>query len=71
MKLSRRKKHLRNKAVEKARKVLDNQMPKNTNFTSDSARQRIAELITDMMFSEFIVESRSSRSLLDKFLKRL
>lgn len=69
MKLQRRKKHLRNKAVKKARDLMDSQMPRNTNFTADSARQRIAEIITDMMFNEFVIESRT-KSLLAKFRKR-
>ena len=69
MKLQRRKKYLRNKAVKKARDIMDSQMPRNTNFTADSARQRIAEIITDMMFNEFVIESRT-RSLLAKLRKR-
>lgn len=63
MRLLRRKKYLRNKVLKKARELMDTQMPRNTNFTSDSSRQRIAEIITDMIFDNFVVESKTRRSL--------
>ena len=38
---------------------MDSQMPRNTNFTSNAARQRIAEIITDMIFYEFHVDEKT------------
>ena len=63
MRLLRRKKYLRNKVVKKAREIMDSQMPRNTNFTADASRQRIAEIITNMIFDNFVVESKTRRSL--------
>jgi hypothetical protein len=56
-------KRLRKLAVKKAQYVLDTQMPKNTNYYSFAARQQIAEIIINMIFKDFSIESKLKERL--------
>jgi PBP1b-binding outer membrane lipoprotein LpoB len=69
MRYKKSNRKLRLKAVQKAKELMDNSMPRNTNFTSSAARQRISEIIIDMIFSEFEVEEKST-GILKRLKKR-
>ena len=72
MKYVKSKRKLREKALKKAKTLMDTQMPRNTNFTSNAARQRISEIIIEMIFKEFAVEEKSKGMMakLSKLRKR-
>ncbi len=72
MKYVKSKRKLREKALRKAKTLMDTQMPRNTNFTSNAARQRISEIIIEMIFKEFAVEEKSKGMMakLSKLRKR-
>ena len=72
MKYTKSKRKLREKALKRAKTLMDTQMPRNTNFTSNAARQRISELIIEMIFKEFAVKEKSKGMMakLSKFRKR-
>ena len=59
MRCTRKSSRLKTRATKKAKELMDSQMPRNTNFTSNAARQRIAEIIIDMVFEEFYVDKKS------------
>lgn len=59
MRYTRKSNRLKRRATKKAKELMDSQMPRNTNFTSNAARQRIAEIITDMIFYEFHVDEKT------------
>ena len=69
MKYVKSKRKLREKALQKAKTLMDTQMPRNTNFTSNAARQRISEIIIEMIFREFAVEEKNKR-VMAKIRKR-
>ncbi len=72
MKYVKSKRKLREKALRKAKTLMDTQMPRNTNFTSNAARERISEIIIEMIFKEFAVEEKSKGMMakLSKLRKR-
>lgn len=72
MKYVKSKRKLREKALQKAKTLMDTQMPRNTNFTSNAARQKISEIIIEMIFKEFAVEEKSKGMMakLSKLRKR-
>ena len=70
MKYTKSKKRTKLKAIKRAKELMDSRMPKNTNFTANAARQRISEIIIDMIFNEFSVEEKS-KGLLKRLRKRL
>jgi len=70
MKYTKNSKKLKKRAVKKARELMDTQMPRNTNFTSSAARQRIAEIITNMIFNEFCVDKKP-KGILSRLRKKV
>lgn len=69
MKYKKSKKRLKSKAIKKAKELMDTKMPRNTNFTASAARQRISEIIIEMIFNDFSVEEKS-KGMLAKLKKR-
>jgi len=63
MRYIKSKKRMRLKAIKKAKDLMDTHMPRNTNFTSNAARQRISEIIIEMIFKEFAVEEKNKRAM--------
>ena len=50
---------IKDKVVANAKFLMDSKMPRNTNFSSCSARQKISELIVEMIFENFSIKEKS------------